>query len=345
MIDSGTPDPETTTSGATARRIGVLLINLGTPEGFGYWPMRRYLKEFLSDRRVIETNRVVWWFVLNVIILTRRPKKSGQAYKKIWNFDLNESPLKTITREQARALAGSLSAAAGLRVDWAMRYGKPPIAERLEALVEQGANHLLLVPLYPQYSAATTATALDQAFDSLRGMRRQPAIRTLPPYYDDPTYISALAESIRQHMAGLAWRPERIMVSFHGLPEDYVEKGDPYPSHCMTTAQCLRETLGMKEEEMVVAFQSRFGRAEWLKPYADQTAVDLARQGCRKLLVVCPGFAADCVETLEEIGIGLKGIFARAGGREFSVVPCLNASAASIAMLNVLVRQELAGWL
>jgi ferrochelatase len=345
MIDGGTPDQEITTSGAAACRIGVLLINLGTPEGFGYWPMRRYLKEFLSDRRVIETNRVVWWFVLNAIILTRRPKKSGHAYKKIWNFDLDESPLKTITREQARALAGSFSAAGGVRVEWAMRYGKPPIAERLQALVEQGADHVLLAPLYPQYSAATTATALDKAFDALRGMRRQPAIRTLPPYYEDPIYIAALAESIRRHMAGLAWKPERIMASFHGLPEDYVEKGDPYPGHCMTTAQRLRKALGMKEEELVVAFQSRFGRAEWLKPYADRTAADLARQGCRKLLVVCPGFAADCVETLEEIGIGLKEIFARAGGKEFSVVPCLNASAASIAMLNVLVRQELAGWL
>jgi len=294
---------------------------------------------------VIEANPVLWWFILNGVILTVRPKKSGHAYEKIWNVDLGESPLKTITREQAKAVAASFAGEEAIAVDWAMRYGKPPLAERLQALVDQGADRILLVPLYPQYSAATTATALDKAFDALRAMRRQPALRTLPPYYDSTSYIEALATSIRDHMEGLPWRPQRIMVSFHGLPQDYSDKGDPYRDHCMTTARLLGEALGLKEGELVVAFQSRFGRAEWLKPYADRTAAVLAQGGCRNLLVVCPGFAADCVETLEEIGIGLRKIFLEQGGQEFSVVPCLNASPPSIRMLNSLIRQELAGWL
>jgi ferrochelatase len=345
MIDGGTTEGRSAASGSARKRIGVVLINLGTPEDFTYWPLRRYLKEFLSDRRVIEINPVAWWFILNGLILTRRPKKSGHAYEKIWNFDLNESPLKTITREQAQAVGESFGGNGVVTVDWAMRYGKPPLGERLEALVDQGLDRILLVPLYPQYSAATTATALDKAFDALRAMRRQPAIRTLPPYYDSPSYIEALAESIRDHMKGLPWRPERIMASFHGLPQDYSDKGDPYRDHCMTTARLLGEALGLKEGELVVAFQSRFGRAEWLKPYADRTAAELAQKGCRNLLVVCPGFAADCVETLEEIGMGLRETFLGKGGREFSVVPCLNASPPSVRMLNSLIRQELAGWL
>jgi ferrochelatase len=303
------------------------------------------LKEFLSDPRVIETNPVLWWFVLNGVILTVRPKKSGHAYKKIWNFDLNESPLKTITREQAKAVAASFAGEEGIMVDWAMRYGKPALAERLKALAEQGADRVLLVPLYPQYSAATTATALDKALDALRAMRRQPALRTLPPYYDSPHYIEALATSIRDHLERLPWRPQKIMASFHGLPEAYTDKGDPYQEHCLTTARLVGEALGFQKNELVIAFQSRFGRAEWLKPYADRTAAELAQGGCRNLLVVCPGFAADCVETLEEIGIGLREIFLSQGGKEFSVVPCLNAAPPSIRMLNSLIRQELAGWI
>jgi ferrochelatase len=342
MIDGGT---KVGRSGMARKRIGVVLINLGTPEDFTYWPVRRYLKEFLSDRRVIETNPFLWWFILNGVILTVRPKKSGHAYEKIWNVDLGESPLKTITREQAKAVAASFAGEEAIAVDWAMRYGKPPLAERLQVLVDQGVDRILLVPLYPQYSAATTATALDKAFDALRAMRRQPALRTLPPYYDSISYIEALAISIRDHIEGLLWQPQRIMASFHGLPQDYSDKGDPYRDHCMTTARLLGEALGLKEGELVVAFQSRFGRAEWLKPYADRTAADLAQGGCRNLLLVCPGFAADCVETLEEIGIGLRKIFLEQGGQEFSLVPCLNASPPSIRMLNSLIRQELAGWL
>jgi ferrochelatase len=345
MIDGGTKEGQSAASGIAHKRIGVLLINLGTPEGFTYWPMRRYLKEFLSDRRVIEANPIAWWFILNGVILTRRPRKSGHAYEKIWNFDLNESPLKSITRAQAETVAAAFGEDDAVTVDWAMRYGKPTLAERLKALVDQGLERILLAPLYPQYSAATTATALDEAFDALRAMRRQPAVRTLPPYYDSPIYIAALAESIRDHMKTLPWRPQRIMTSFHGLPQDYSDKGDPYQDHCMTTARLLGEALGLKEGELVVAFQSRFGRAEWLKPYADRTAAELAQSGCRNLLVVCPGFAADCVETLEEIGMALRKTFLGKGGREFSLVPCLNASPPSIRMLSSLIRRELAGWL
>jgi protoporphyrin/coproporphyrin ferrochelatase len=326
-------------------RIGVLLINLGTPEDHSYWPMRRYLKEFLSDRRVIETNRLVWWVILNGIILTRRPKRSGEAYRKIWNLERNESPLRTITRAQAGALADIYSGSHKVTVDWAMRYGEPRIGERLKALKQTGHDRILLVPLYPQYSATTTATALDQAYDALSDMRWQPAIRTLPPYFDDPSYIAALARSIRDHEERLGWSPERLLVSFHGLPQTYVEKGDPYDRQCMETARLLKGAMGMADEQMTVAFQSRFGKAEWLKPYADITVKELARSGCRKLLVICPGFSADCVETLEEVGMGLRDLFIENGGEAFSTVPCLNDTKPSIEMLSSLIRRELKGWM
>jgi len=331
--------------GSKTRRIGVLLINLGTPDNFTYWPVRRYLKEFLSDRRVIENSRLVWWFVLNGIILTTRPQKSGRAYEKIWNRKLDESPLKTITRAQAVAVALMFRDEESITVDWAMRYGTPAITDRLQHMREQGHERILLAPLYPQYSASTTATALDKAYATLAEMRWQPAIRTLPPYYDDTAYIEALAESVRTHEAMIGWMPDLVLSSFHGLPQAYVERGDPYYQHCMTTAQLLKDALGLPDDRFSVAFQSRFGRAEWLKPYADRTVEELAKRGCRRLLVVCPGFSADCVETLEEIDIGLRETFLRHGGQEFSVVPCLNASMPAIRMLNLLIRRELAGWI
>lgn len=326
-------------------RVGVLLINLGTPENFTYWPMRRYLKEFLSDRRVIETNRLVWWFVLNGIILIARPRKSGHAYEKIWNRDRDESPLKTITRAQSEAVGEVLGNRDRITVDWAMRYGRPAIAERLRTMRGQGHERILLVPLYPQYSAATTATALDKAFYALREMRWLPAIRTLPPYYKEPAYITALAESVRAHVDKLCWKPDRVLTSFHGLPRAYVEQGDPYYDQCMETARLLQKALGLGDDRFVVAFQSRFGRAEWLKPYADMTTAELAQNGCRNLLVICPGFSADCVETLEEIDIRLRQTFIENGGKEFSVVPCLNASLPSVRMLSALIQRELAGWI
>ena len=325
-------------------KIGVLLMNLGTPEATSYWPMRRYLKEFLSDPRVIEVNRVLWWFILNGVILTFRPQKSGHAYEKIWNKALNESPLKTITRGQSEKLREALEDRPEIIVDWAMRYGQPPVAARIEALKAQGCDRILLVPLYPQYSAATTATALDKCFDALKTMRWQPAIRSLPPYFDHPAYIEALAKSLKQHIRALPWKPDLILASFHGLPREYLTKGDPYYCHCMKTARLLREKMKLSPEQLQVVFQSRFGRAEWLQPYAQGTVEGLPAKGVKNLVMIMPGFSADCVETLEEVAIGLDESFKHAGGTNFSAVPCLNDGPASIDMLEILVRQELQGW-
>ena len=325
-------------------KIGVLLMNLGTPEATSYWPMRRYLKEFLSDRRVIEVNRVLWWFILNGVILTFRPQKSGHAYEKIWNKALNESPLKTITRGQSEKLGEALKDRPEIIVDWAMRYGQPPVAKRIEALKAKGCERLLLVPLYPQYSAATTATALDKCFDALKTMRWQPATRTVPPYFDHPAYIEALAKSLKQHIKDLPWKPDLILASFHGLPQEYLTKGDPYYCHCMKTARLLRDKMKLSPEQLQVVFQSRFGKAEWLQPYAQGTVEGLPAKGVKNLVMVMPGFSADCVETLEEVAIGLDETFKHAGGDNFSAVPCLNDGPASIGMLDMLVRQELQGW-
>jgi len=325
-------------------KIGVLLMNLGTPEATSYWPMRRYLKEFLSDPRVIEVNRVLWWCILNGVILTFRPQKSGKAYEKIWNKALNESPLKTITRGQSDKLQKALRDRPEIMVDWAMRYGQPPVAARIEALKAKGCDRILLVPLYPQYSAATTATALDKCFDALKAMRWQPAIRSLPPYFDHPAYIEALAKSLKQHINELPWKPDLILASFHGLPREYLTKGDPYYCHCMKTARLLREKMKLSPEQLQVVFQSRFGRAEWLQPYAQGTVEGLPAKGVKNLVMIMPGFSADCVETLEEVAIGLDESFKHAGGANFSAVPCLNDGPASIEMLEILVRQELQGW-
>ncbi len=319
-------------------------MNLGTPEATSYWPMRRYLKEFLSDPRVIEVNRVLWWFILNGVILTFRPQKSGKAYAKIWDKALNESPLKTITRGQSEALQKTLKDRPEIIVDWAMRYGQPPVATRLDALKTQGCDRILLVPLYPQYSAATTATALDKCFDALRTMRWQPTTRSVPPYFDHPAYIEALAKSLKHHMKKLPWKPDLILASFHGLPREYLTKGDPYYCHCMKTARLLREEMKLSPEQLQVVFQSRFGRAEWLQPYAQETVEGLPAKGVKNLVMIMPGFSADCVETLEEVAIGLDETFKHAGGTNFSAVPCLNDSSLSIGMLDTLVRQELQGW-
>lgn len=325
-------------------KIGVLLMNLGTPEATSYWPMRRYLKEFLSDPRVIEVNRVLWWCILNWIILTFRPQKSGKAYEKIWNKALNESPLKTITRGQSDKLQKALQDSPEIMVDWAMRYGQPPVAARIESLKDAGCDRILLVPLYPQYSAATTATALDKCFDALKTMRWQPAIRSLPPYFDHAAYIEALAKSLKQHIKELPWKPDLILASFHGLPREYLTKGDPYYCHCMKTARLLREKMKLSPEQLQVVFQSRFGRAEWLQPYAQGTVEGLPAKGVKNLVMIMPGFSADCVETLEEVAIGLDESFKHAGGANFCAVPCLNDGPASIDMLEILVRQELQGW-
>ncbi len=326
-------------------RIGVLIVNLGTPEGTTYWPMRRYLAEFLTDRRVIEWSRLYWYPILYGIVLNRRPQRVGKAYEAIWNKEKDESFLRTYTRNQADALAERLAPLGPqLIVDWGMRYGRPSIAERIGSLKEQGCERILLFPLYPQYSAATTATVCDKAFDALKEMRWQPALRVVPPYHDDPVYIAALARSINDHVASLAWQPEVILTSFHGIPKSYFDAGDPYYCHCQKTARMLREALQLSEEQFQVSFQSRFGPAEWLKPYTDETLVKLARQGVKRIAVVNPGFVADCLETLEEIAEEGRHTFLDAGGEHFAHIPCLNDSVGGIDTLETVIRRELAGW-
>jgi ferrochelatase len=327
-------------------RIGVLLVNLGTPDATGYWPMRRYLKEFLSDRRVIEENRIKWWLVLNLIILSVRPGRKGRDYDKIWNKERNESPLKTITRSQSDKLEEMLAKVdKRLRVDWAMRYGNPSIRSRLDALVAQNCERILLVPLYPQYAAATTATVCDEAFRALARMRFQPSLRVAAPYYAEPIYIDALANSLNAALAKLSFKPEVIVASYHGMPEDYVAKGDPYYRHCSETTALLRKKLKLDEERLIMAFQSRFGTAEWIKPYTDATMKALAERGARSVAVIMPGFAADCLETLEEIAMENAEIFKHAGGKNFAAIPCLNDSPAGMAVIREVVLRELKGWI
>jgi protoporphyrin/coproporphyrin ferrochelatase len=326
-------------------RIGVLLMNLGTPEATDYWSMRRYLKEFLSDRRVIETSRLIWWPILNLLILTTRPGRKGRDYATIWNNVRNEGPLKTITRDQAEALAGEFGADGRISVDWAMRYGSPPVAERLQALLDDGCDRILLVPLYPQYAAATSATACDQAFRTLMTMRWQPAVRVSPPYHDDPVYIDALAASMKRELARLPAEPEVILVSFHGVPRSYLLKGDPYHCHCVKTWRLLREAFGWPAERFRMSFQSRFGNEEWLKPYTDETVKGLAESGVKSMAIVAPGFSADCLETLEELNGENREIFLHHGGETFAYLPCLNASEDGMRVIRHLVERELKGWL
>ena len=335
---------EASRASTNAGKIGVLLINLGTPDATHYWAMRRYLKEFLSDRRVIEVNRVLWWLILHCVVLVKRPFASGAKYRSIWNEELDESPLFTITRSQARKVAFALSSDKRIVVDWAMRYGNPTIASRVERLVAQGCDRLLAFPLYPQYAAPTTATANDKVFDVLKAMRAQPTLRTVPPYPDDPAYIDAVAESIRTHLRGLDFEPEIILASFHGLPQDYVDRGDPYQKQCEATVEALREALGPIGGKLMLTFQSRFGRAEWIKPYTDKTVEALARDGTKRIAIVCPGFAADCIETLEEIAQENKDIFLEHGGEKFGYIPCLNDSEAGIGVLMRQIERELQGW-
>ena len=324
-------------------RIGVLVANLGSPSGTDYWSVRRYLKEFLSDRRVIETPRLLWWLILNGIVLTTRPAKSGHAYSLVWNRERDEAPLITITRAQAEKLAARRDDDR-IVVDWGMRYGDPSIPERMWALRDQGCDRILVASLYPQYAAATTATANDSAFAALCSMRWQPAVRTLPPYHDDPVYIDALATSLEAGLAGLDFVPEVVVASFHGLPKSYLDKGDPYHCQCHKTTRLLRERLGWPKDKLIITFQSRFGRAEWLQPYTDVTLEELAKQGVRRVAMITPGFSADCLETLEEIAMRGKETFIEAGGEKYATLPCLNDSPEGMALLEHLVRRELMGW-
>lgn len=329
----------------TSLKTGILLINLGTPEATDFKSMRRYLKQFLSDKRVVEAKGLVWWFILNGIILRKRPKTSGRAYDLIWNYDLNESPLKTTTRSQSDALTQAFSNTENVVVDWAMRYGKPSIEVGLNQLTNQGCERILLLPLYPQYSGATTGTAMDNVFDVLKSMRHQPAIRTIAPYYNHPAHIKALAASIRTHHATLSWTPEVTIASLHGLPVDFIKKGDPYQQHCEQTVALLRAELGLTETQLLLTYQSRSGRTVWMTPDTEDTAINLARGGVKNLSIVAPGFASDCIETLEELHIRARVKFLAAGGENCTVVPCLNDSEFSIQMLETLIRKNLAGWI
>jgi ferrochelatase len=319
-------------------KVGVLLINLGTPDAPHARAVRRYLAEFLSDPRVVEIPAIAWKPILHGIILRTRPRRSAEAYNQVWT---NEgSPLAAIARRQAHALRERFEGRAS--VHYAMRYGNPGIAAAIANMVEEGCTRILAAPLYPQYCAATTATANDAVFAVLAGMRLQPALRTLPPYYDDPLYIGALATSLKRQIEALNFEPERLLLSFHGMPQRTLQLGDPYHCHCQKTARLVSEAVG---REVDVAFQSRFGRAKWLEPATDATVVKYAKSGIRRIAVAAPGFSADCLETLEELGIRGRDSFLRAGGSQFALLDCLNDSAEGIDMLERLISRELAGWL
>jgi ferrochelatase len=327
-------------------KVGVLLVNLGTPDGTDYWSMRRYLAEFLSDRRVIEWSRFLWLPILHGIVLSKRPQKSGAAYKEIWNNELDESPLRTITRSQSDKLSEMLSGLGeNVVVDWAMRYGNPSIASRLDALKAKGCDRILVFPLYPQYSASTTATVNDEVFRALLKMRWQPTIRIVPPYHDDETYIASLAASIKNKISELDEEPEMVLASFHGIPQSYFDKGDPYHCHCQKTTRLLQEKLGWDETKLQITFQSRFGPEEWLQPYTDKTVEKLAKEGVKRIAVLNPGFVADCLETLEEIAGEAAEIFEEHGGEQFTHIPCLNDAPEGMAVLENVVRRELQGWI
>jgi ferrochelatase len=326
-------------------KVGVLLVNLGTPEGTDYWPMRRYLAEFLSDKRVIEWSRVYWYPILYGIVLNKRPQKVGKAYQSIWNKELDESYLRTYTRSQGEKLAAAFADMPNVHVDWAMRYGKPAIQAKMNEMQKAGCEKILLFPLYPQYAAATTATVNDEAFKALLKMRWQPALRTVPQYSDDPVYIESLALSIEKHLATLDWEPEIVLTSYHGIPQSYFKAGDPYHCQCHKTTRLLRDRLGWPKERLMVTFQSRFGPEEWLQPYTDKTVEKLAQEGVKRLAVINPGFVSDCLETLEEIAEEAGEDFLHNGGEKFSHIPCLNDSAEGMRVLEHVVRRELQGWI
>jgi len=342
---SASSAPSETTIAPATSGIGVLIVNLGTPDAPTPAAVRRYLKEFLNDRRVIEKNSLHWKAFLNGVILPLRSRRRARDYEKIWNRDKDESPIKTITRSQAEKLGGILEPLGKhVIVDWAMRYGNPSIASRLEVLVTWGCERILVMPLYPQYSAATTATACDEVFRFLLRQRRQPALRFLPAYYEDPYYIEVLASSLQVELKSLPFTPDVILASYHGMPKEAVDKGDPYQAQCTRTTELMRAQLGFDETKLMMSFQSRFGRAQWLEPYTINTVRALARKGVKNLVVVTPGFSADCLETLEEIKVENARMFMRHGGENFAAIPCLNDSEAGMLMLWRLAMRELKGW-
>jgi protoporphyrin/coproporphyrin ferrochelatase len=327
------------------RGVGILLVNLGTPDAAKPAAVRRYLKQFLSDPRVIEKDTLLWKLVLNGFILPIRSRVKARDYEKIWDREKDESPLKVITRAQAEKLAGILEPLGRhVTVDWAMRYAEPSIASKLERLIGRGCDRILVMPLYPQYSAATTATVCDEVFRYLMKLRRQPALRVLPAYFDDPYYIEVLASSLKAELKKLRFNPDVVIASYHGMPKEYVQAGDPYEVQCTRTTELLRAQLGLDAAKVMMTFQSRFGRAKWLQPYTMETVKSLAKKGVKNLVVITPGFSADCLETLEEIAVENARVFKRYGGQNFAAIPCLNNSEAGMLMIWQLAMRELKGW-
>ena len=319
-------------------KTGVLIINLGTPDSTSWLDVRKYLKEFLSDRRVIEVNPIVWQIILNLFILTLRPSKSAHAYKKIWRKESNESPLLYYTKLQCENLR-SKTEEKDVIVDFAMRYGNPSIKSKLDLLKEKGCENIIILPLYPQYAAATTATVCDEVYRSLMRMRWQPSLQIIPHYESNPLYIDALVNSIKNKLSEISWKPDLILASYHGIPKSYFDKGDPYQCYCQKTSRLIKEKF--TEIPVQTSFQSRFGPREWLKPYTDKTLETLPEQGKKNILVICPGFASDCVETLEEINIQGKESFLKRGGENFDLIPCLNDNPDHILLFENLIKKYL----
>ncbi len=317
-------------------KTGVLLINLGTPDSTSWWDIRKYLKEFLSDRRVIEVNPFLWQIILNLFILTFRPSKTAHAYKKIWRKESDESPLLYFTRNQAKKLNSKIGNEK-IIVDFAMRYGNPSIKSKLNFLKDAGCENIIILPLYPQYAAATTATVCDEVYRSLMNMRWQPSLQVIPHYESEPVYIDALIKSVKRKLENINWKPDLIISSYHGIPKKYFEKGDPYHCYCHKTTRLMKENF--KDIDIKTTFQSRFGPQEWLTPYTDKTLESLPEEGIKNLLVICPGFASDCVETLEEIDIQGRESFMKNGGEKFDLIPCLNDNTDHINLFEKLVKK------
>jgi ferrochelatase len=324
-------------------KIGVLLVNLGTPDGTDYWSMRKYLKQFLMDRRVVDIFKPLWWLILNGPILTFRPSKSGKAYEKIWDKDNYGSPLRKHTVNQTKKLQELFKQDKQIIIEHAMRYGKPEIDKTLYKMKENGCTKIVLMPLYPQYAASTSATVKDEVFKWLLEQRWQPDIRTISPWFDDSNYIKALANTIKDNLKNKI-KPDMLIISFHGIPKRYFMAGDPYHCHCIKTARLLREELKWPEDEILVTFQSRFGPEPWLQPYTDKTIIDLAKNGIKNIAVVAPGFISDCLETLEELNVEARELFIENGGQNFEYIPCLNDNKHSIKLLNQIIKTNLLGW-